>query len=139
MDNEERRSILLGMYDAFNARDLDRATEFLAPDVDWPNSMTGGREHGRAAVRAYWEHVWAQIDPVIEPIKVDFAADGNAHVRAHQLVKGLDGAILEDRKLEHIFTFDGAFVTRLVIIDEDPDPDADADDDENDDDDQDQS
>ena len=26
----------------------------MHPDVDWPNMIEGSREHGHAAVRAYW-------------------------------------------------------------------------------------
>ena len=47
-----------------------------------------------------------------------------------QLVKGLDGAILQNKKLEHVFTFDGAFVKRMDIVDTGEDDDAD-DDEEN--------
>lgn len=119
----------MDMYRAFNDRDIDGATEFLAPGVDWPNGMTGGREHGRAAVRAYWQRQWTEIDPRVEPLAIDFDADGRAHVRVHQLVRALDGTILQDRKLEHVYTFDGAFVGRMDIIDADPETD-DEDDDE---------
>ncbi len=126
----DRRGILMQMYRAFNQRDLDAATEFLAPDVDWPNAMTGGRVHGRAAVRDYWENQWKTIDRRVEPLEIDVDGAGNARVRVHQLVRSLDGTILEDRKLEHDYTFDGAFVAKMTIIDADP-----QDDDEDDEDD----
>lgn len=129
----DHREILMGMYRAFNDRDLDGATEFLAPEVDWPNAMTGERVQGRAAVRAYWKAMWTEIDPRIEPLKVTGGVDGKVHVRVHQFVRARDGAILEDRKVEHIFTFDGAFISRMTIVEADPDPDADLDDEEYDD------
>ena len=92
--------------------------------------MTGGREHGRAAVRQYWKRQWREIDPRVEPMQIDFDNAGIAHVRVHQLVKSLDGAVLQDKKIEHVYTFDGPFISRMTIIDADPDPEADEDEDE---------
>lgn len=128
----DHHDVLMGMYSAFNDRDIEEAIEFLAPEVDWPNAATGGRVHGRAAVRAYWEKQWQEIDPRVEPLQIDTDADGKVHVRVHQFVRALDGAILEDRKIEHIFTFDGVFVSQMTIIETDPDPDTDEDDDDSD-------
>ena len=118
------------VYRAFNARDIDAVLNHLAPNVDWPNGMTGGRVNGREAVRDYWEHQWREIDPRVEPMQIDFDDAGSAHVRVHQLVKSLDGAILQDRKIEHVYTFDGPFISRMTIIDADPDPEADEDEEE---------
>jgi ketosteroid isomerase-like protein len=129
-NNDRRRDVLMEVYRAFNARDIDAVLNHLAPDVDWPNGMTGGREHGRAAVRSYWERQWREIDPRVEPMQIDFDADGNAHVRVHQLIKSRDGAVLEDRKIEHVYAFDGPFIGRMNIVEADPDPETDEDEDE---------
>jgi hypothetical protein len=48
-----KRGMLVGLYRAFNARDIDAAVALLHPDVNWPNGMDGGRVRGRDAVRAY--------------------------------------------------------------------------------------
>ena len=119
----DQREILMGMYRAYNERDIEGATEFLAPEVDWPNEATGGHVHGRAAVRQYWEDQWKQSNPRVEPLEIDVDHSGNARVRVHKFVTSLDGAILEDRKLEHVFTFDGAFVAKMIILDADPETD----------------
>jgi SnoaL-like domain len=124
----DRREILMGMYRAYNERDIDRATEFLAPEVDWPNEATGGHVHGRSAVRQYWQNQWKQTNPRIEPLEVDVDSSGNARVRVHQFVTSLAGAILEDRKLEHLYTFDGAFVAKMTVVDADPEDEDDEDD-----------
>ena len=57
---------LRGMYDAFNARDIDAVLAAMTDDVDWPNGWEGGRELGREAVREYWTRQWAAIDPSVE-------------------------------------------------------------------------
>ena len=108
---------LLELYRAFNNRDIDGVLEHLAPDVDWPNAATGGREHGREAVRRYWEKQWQEIDPRVEPLRIDLDEAGKAHVLVDQLVRSLDGTILQNKRVEHVYTFDGAFVSRMTIVD----------------------
>ena len=66
-----RRAVLEQFYRDLNARDIDAALEHFAPDVDWPDAETGGRVHGRAAVRACWQDQWRQLDPRVEPIKIE--------------------------------------------------------------------
>ena len=44
MDDEAR---LRGMYDAFNARDIDAVLAAMTDDVDWPNAWEGGRVRAR--------------------------------------------------------------------------------------------
>ena len=126
--NAARREALMSLYRAFNARDIDAAVSRLAPEVDWPNGITGGRERGPSAVRRYWEEQWQETDPRVEPLKIDFDDAGDAHVRVHQLLRGLDGAILEDRKIEHVYSFEGPFIKTMTIVDRDPEPDDDEED-----------
>jgi ketosteroid isomerase-like protein len=127
---DDREQTIAAIYRAFNARDIDGVLAHLAPNVDWPNGMTGGRERGRAAVKRYWEKQWREIDPRVEPLRVDIDGDGKAHVRVHQLVRAKDGTVLDDKKIEHIYSFDGPFVARMDIIDRDPHPEDDEDEDE---------
>ena len=115
-DNEHRTRVLEDMYDAFNARDIDVVLAHLAPGVDWPNAATGARIHGREAVRAYWLAQWREIDPIVKPLRIEFAADGTAHVRVDQLVRDLAGKILENRQVGHVYSFDGGFITRMLIV-----------------------
>src|SRR6185295_14822795 len=110
------RDTLVDLYRAFNERDIDAVLEHLAPGVDWPNGWQGGREHGREAVRAYWTRQWQEIDPRVEPLSIDVDADGKAHVRVQQLVKSLKGDIIDNRKVEHVYTFDGPFIARMDIL-----------------------
>ena len=113
---DDRTAILEALYRAFNERDIDAALDHLAPGVDWPNAQTGGRLHGRDQVRAYWQREWQEIDPTVEPMRINFARDGKAHVLVDQLVRALDGEILQNLKVEHVFEFDGAFISRMTIV-----------------------
>lgn len=117
LPQEELSAIVTEVYDAFNARDVDGVLAHLAPGVDWPNGWQGGREHGRDAVRAYWEKQWREIDPRVEPMRIEVAPDGKVHVRVDQLVRDKSGKVLLNKQVGHVYTFDGPFITRMDIVD----------------------
>ena len=122
-ETDGRRQTLMDLYRSFNARDIDDVLSHLAPGVDWPNGWEGGREHGREAVRSYWTRQWAAIDPRVEPLAIDFDDAGKAHVRVHQVVRSLDGKILDDSKVGHVYEFEGPFIQRMTIVPAAPDDD----------------
>jgi ketosteroid isomerase-like protein len=113
----DRRATLTHLYQAFNARDADGAIEHLAPGVDWPDVRSNTRIHGRDAVRAYWLKQWKEIDPRVEPMKMDFARDGTVRVLVDQLVRSLDGKILSNKQIQHVYEFDGPFIARMTVVD----------------------
>jgi len=106
--------LLTAAYEAFNARDIERALATMHPDVEWPNGMEGGYVHGREAVRAYWTRQWTTIDPHVEPR--GFRADGQrVVVDAHQVVRDRAGAIVTDRMVQHVYDFDSGLIRRMEI------------------------
>ena len=106
--------LLRRAYSAFNARDIDRALAVMHPDVDWPNGMEGGREVGHDAVRAYWTRQFGLIDSHVEP--ESFAeVDGKIAVQVHQVVRDLDGALLSDQQVEHVYTLRDGLIARMDI------------------------
>jgi limonene-1,2-epoxide hydrolase len=137
-DEDERRDMLEQVYRAFNDRDLDAALERMAPGVDWPNEVTGGELHGRDALRSYWQKWWSDVNPTLEPMRIHFTKDGAARVLVDELVSAKDGEILQNRRVDHVFEFDGAFISRMTIVgleqgevhrkQDDPDGDGDGDD-----------
>ncbi len=115
-DRDQRTAMLEDVYRALNERDIDAFLDHLAPGVDWPNEVTGGRVDGRDAVRAYLQKQWQEIDPTDEPMRINIAKDGSAHVLVDRLVRSRDGDILQNLKVEHVFEFDGAFISRMTVI-----------------------
>ena len=107
--------LLTRCYQAFNARDIDTVLALMHPDVVWPNGMEGGYVHGHDAVRDYWRRQWGMIDPHVEP--TGFATDQEGHtvVTVHQVVRDLDGAMLADRMVEHIYTIEQGLVRGMEI------------------------
>ena len=113
MDSAE--SLIRGAYAAFNARDIDGALALMQPDVDWPNGMEGGRELGHEAVRAYWTRQFGLIDSHVEPESFDVDEDGRVVVGVHQVVRDLEGALLSDGRVRHVYTFRDGLVARMDI------------------------
>jgi ketosteroid isomerase-like protein len=91
------------VYERFNARDIEAVLAVLHPDVTWANGMEGGHVHGREAVRSYWTRQWAAIDPRVEPTTFSTGADGEIVADVHQTLRDLQGAVLADRMVGHIF------------------------------------
>src|SRR4051794_36085348 len=113
MDHEP---LLRDLYDAFNHRDIERAVAAMQADVDWPNAFEGGRVAGRDAVRAYWTRQFDQIDPHVEPVGFSVEPDGRIAVAVHQLVRGLDGSLLADGAVTHVYAFRDGLVERMDVI-----------------------
>ena len=108
-------TILTNAYNAFNHRDIETALAMMHPDVDWPNGMEGGIEHGHDAVRNYWTRQWTIINPHLEPLKFDRTGDGRINVTVHQLVKDLSGKILLDEIVQHIYSIEEGLITKMEI------------------------
>jgi len=111
---EADTELLKEAYRRFNARDIDGVLRLMRKDVDWPNGMEGGRELGHDAVREYWTRQWAVVDPHVEP--VGFREEGGRTVvLVDQVVKDLDGKVLVDQKIEHIYTVEGGLIRHMEI------------------------
>ena len=95
-----------GLYEAFNRRDADGVLAMTTDEVDWPNAWKGGRLVGREAVREYWTAQWAEIDPHVEPLSVAERPDGSLAVAVRQVVRSLDGEVLSDGEVVHVYHLD---------------------------------
>jgi ketosteroid isomerase-like protein len=103
------------LYEGFNRRDIPAVLTFLAEDVDWANGQDGGHVHGREAIREYWTKQWAAIAPRVDPMLVTQRGDGATAVEVHQVVRDLEGKVLLDEIVLHVFQIDGGLVTRFDI------------------------
>jgi len=111
--------ILKKVYQHFNNRNIDACLAAMHPDVNWPNGMEGGIEHGHEAVRKYWTRQWTIIDPKVEPIKCEMENDGRVNVTVHQVVHDMEGKLLLDKMIHHIYTVENGLITTMEIKDTD--------------------
>jgi hypothetical protein len=87
----------------------------MQEDVMWANGMEGGHVHGRSGVREYWTRQWAMVDPHVEPVGFSIGPDGGVVVEVHQVVRDLEGNLLADQMVGHIFRIEGGLVKRFDI------------------------
>jgi len=107
--------LLIGIYDRFNARDMDTVLAAMHEDVIWANGMEGGHVHGRDEVRSYWARQWAMIDPHVEPVAFARGPEGDVVVEVHQVVRDLNGNVLADKMVGHVFRIENGLVKRFDI------------------------
>jgi hypothetical protein len=112
MGSEE---LLRSLYASFNARDADAVLAATTEDVDWPNAWEGGRVRGHEAVRAYWTRQWAEIDPHVEPVSFTTLPDGRVAVDVLQTVRTLDGDLISENRVVHVYETHDALVSRMTV------------------------
>jgi hypothetical protein len=84
-------------------------------DVIWANGMEGGHVYGRDGVRDYWTRQWAMIDPHVEPLGFADGPEGELIVEVHAVVRDLNGHLLSDRMVAHVFRIENGLVKRFDI------------------------
>lgn len=103
------------MYARFNAREIDPILAVFAPDVEWPRAWEGDHIQGHEAIRDYWTHQWAEINPRVDPMHFETLPDGRVRVHVAQTVRDLNDAILFDGEVDHVYTFADGLVMRMDI------------------------
>jgi hypothetical protein len=107
--------LLKRVYDRFNARDIEPVLAAMHEDVMWANGMEGGYVHGREGVRSYWIRQWAMIDPHVEPVDFSIGPDEEVVVEVDQTVRDLEGNLLLDQRVGHIYRIEGGLIMRFDI------------------------
>src|SRR5271155_1786383 len=115
---ENSRTIIEQAYSAFNKRDIDGALALMTQDVSWPKASEGGKIVGKEEIRAYWTRQWAEFDPHVEPLAITVEDGGKTRVRVHQLVKSLQGDVLSNSEVLHVFTVNSGLIAAMDLGDE---------------------
>ena len=102
-------------YSAFNSRDIDTALSTFHPEVQWPKAFEGGYVSGHDEIREYWTRQWSEINPNVEPTGFNERQDGTLEVMVHQLVKDLEGNLMFDGVVKHIYTIQDDLLRRMDI------------------------
>jgi len=115
-------AVIRGLYEHFNARDIEGVLAALTDNVAWANAMDGGYVHGHAGVRDYWTRQWAIVSPHVEPVRFTPAVDGSIVVDVVQTIRDLHGEPLHeqthgltDKTVEHVFTLNDGKVSRFDV------------------------
>lgn len=113
----DTRTLIEGAYTAFNKRDIDGALALMTEDVNWPKASEGGKVTGKEEIRAYWTRQWAEFDPHVEPLAIVAEDGGKFRVRVHQVVKSVQGDLLADGEVHHVFTLKGGLISAMELGD----------------------
>jgi hypothetical protein len=101
-------------YGAFNRGEIELPLSMMCDDVDWPNTIEGGRERGRDAVRAYWTRVLALLAPQVEPLGMELGEPGTIVVHGQQRFSdAATGQLLAHQYFQHVFLMRGSLVARM--------------------------
>jgi hypothetical protein len=111
----EREALIKNAYVAFNARDINAILRVMHPEVKWPKAFEGDYVKGRNEVSAYWTRQWKEINPKVTPVAFRERENGTLEVEVDQLVKTLDGDILFDGKVKHIYLIVNGLIQQMDI------------------------
>ena len=111
----DTKTIIEQAYSAFNKRNVDGALALMTQDVSWPKASEGGKVVGKEEIRAYWTRQWGEFDPYVEPLAMTEEDGGKTRVRVHQLVKSLQGDVLSDSEVLHVFTVNNGLIAAMDL------------------------
>ena len=102
-------------YAAFNRRDIDGTLALMSENVSWPKASEGGRVVGKQEIRDYWTRQWAEFDPRVDVLEVVEREAGKTDVKVHQLVKNVQGDVLSDTELWHVYVIANGLIERMDL------------------------
>ena len=114
------KRFLQNLYDAFNHREVERVLSMMAENVKWANGMEGGFVEGRDNVREYWRKQFELINPQLETLKFETDNKRRNFVTLRQIVRDLNGNLILDKTVKHIFTIENGLITLFEIEDLEP-------------------
>jgi hypothetical protein len=109
-------TLLIDLFDAFNAKEVDAAGALLHPDVDWPNLFGPDRLRGREAVMSMWAEQFGRFDPEITLLEMHALPDGGRQARVSYVVRTLDGKLFTEEPATHVFTFRDGFISKMDLV-----------------------
>jgi hypothetical protein len=112
---EPYHDLIRKVYAAFNARDIPAVLTALHPQVRWSRAWEGDYATGHDEVRAYWQRQWQELNPRVEPTGFRERADGRLEVAVHQVVQDMQGLLLFDGQVKHIYTVENGLLKQMNI------------------------
>jgi nuclear transport factor 2 (NTF2) superfamily protein len=111
-----RRDLIAKAYQLFNERKVEDLLLLMTADVHWSNGWEGGYVNGREEVKEYWTRQWKEINPTVIPEKFTELNDERMEVLVRQVVADLQGNILMNGFVRHVYTFENDLVSEMQIL-----------------------
>jgi ketosteroid isomerase-like protein len=114
------QQFLQKLYAAFNEREFETVLSMMESNVTWANGMEGEFVYGRDAVREYWRKQFEATQGQLEPLKYEIDENNRSFVTVHLTVKDLQGNLLVEKTVDHIFTIENGLIGVFEIGDSEP-------------------
>ncbi|NQE64947.1 nuclear transport factor 2 family protein [Caulobacter sp. RHG1] len=115
-ERSAQQTVLARSYEAVNAQDLAATRAVLHPDVSWPDTLEGGRLHGRNAVVAHLAQLFALTRPNVQLIRVVAETEGELDVEVQLLVEDHKGHIWSDTRARLTYRFRDGLLSDVIIL-----------------------
>jgi len=102
-------------YSAFNERNIDIALSTMQPDVQWSKAWEGGYISGHTEIKEYWTRQWTEINPNVDPVGFRERENERLEVEVHQYVEDLQGNLMFDGMVRHVYTFQAGLIKTMDI------------------------
>ena len=102
-------------YAAFNKRNIDEVLATFHPEVQWSKAWEGGYISGHEEIKEYWTRQWKELNPTVTPTGFKERENGGLEVEVHQNVKDLNGNLVFDGLVKHVYTFDKDLIKSMDI------------------------
>lgn len=106
----DKRALLICLYDAISRQDVDGVLSVMHPDIDWPDTLAGGRVVGLEALRTYWSEQFKIIRPQTAMVEYEEQPDGTVLTKLIYTRYALDGALWDDQLERNLFRFEGDLI-----------------------------
>lgn len=114
-NTKSNQELIQKAYQAFNDRDIDTILQMMHPDIKWSRAWEGDYAQGYDEVRAYWQRQWKEINPKVTPVGFNVKSNRTLEVEVDQIVKDLEGNIVFDGKVKHIYTIQDGLLKQMDI------------------------
>lgn len=111
----QSKDIIKKAYTAFNERNIENALATMQPNVQWSKAWEGGYIIGHNEIKEYWTRQWTEINPNVEPVGFTERSNGSLEVKVHQNVKDLQGNLMFDGMVKHVYTFQDGLINTMDI------------------------
>ncbi len=102
------------LYRNFNDRNIEAVISQMAENVKWANGMEGGFVYGHHGVREYWTRQFSMVSSSVIPLAI-VEENGRINIKVHQVVHDLNGKLLADEIVCHIFRLENNKIAEFVI------------------------
>ena len=109
----DSRAVIDALWPALTARDVDAVVALLHPDIDWQDTLNGGRRVGRDAVRAYLSEVMAMVVIVSTPISIMPSGPDRYLARVDHVVRNRDGQFWGQETVSHVVSLRDGLIVRM--------------------------